>query len=337
MTFASPVPAASRIATFTDPDLYRQAVRAVDADVVVVGSGDFRGALTKVDFERLWIQRGHETLPRIAWLKHNPARAPIFFLTRAGHGSVSDSGRDVLPGAIVFHKLGATYHSRSGGEMHWGAMSLTPEDLAAVGRAVVGRELTVPSVTCHSRPDPGLMSRLIALHDSAGQLARTRPDMFAHPEVARALEQMLLHAMVRCLADGAPVETSRGNRRHAATLARLEDVLVEKCDRPLYLAEICTAIGVSERSLRMCCQEHLGMGPIHYLWLRRMTLAHRALLRAAPASTTVTEVATGYGFWELGRFAGAYRKLFGEAPSATLAKAPQARRTSVRDPFALFD
>jgi hypothetical protein len=209
MTFASSVPAASRIATFNDPDLYRQAVRAVDADVVVVGSGDFRGELTKVDFERLWIQRGHETLPRIAWLKHNPARAPIFFLTRAGQGSMSDSGRDVSPGDIVFHSLGATYHSRTGGETHWGAMSLTPDDLAAVGRAVVGRELTVPSVTSHWRADPALMSRLVDLHDSAGQLARKWPDIFAHPEVARALEQMLLHAMVRCLADGAPVETSR--------------------------------------------------------------------------------------------------------------------------------
>lgn len=337
MTFVSSIPAASRLATFNDPDLYRQAVRAVDADVVLVGSGVFRGELTKVDFERLWIQRGHETLPRIAWLKHNPARAPIFFLTRAGRGSMNDSGRDVTPGEIVFHSLGATYHSRTGGETHWGAMSLSPDDLAAVGHAVIGRELTVPAVTCRRRPDPGLMARLVGLHDSAGQLARTQPEIFAHPEVARALEQMLLHAMVRCLADGAPVETSRGNRRHAATLARLEDELVENCDRPLYLAEICTAIGVSERSLRMCCQEHLGMGPIHYLWLRRMTLAHRALLRAAPGSTTVTEVATGHGFWELGRFAGAYRKLFGEQPSATLAKSPQARRAPVRDPFALFE
>ena len=60
------------------------------------------------------------------------------------------------------------------------------------------------------------------------------------------------------------------------------------------------------------------MGPKQYLLLRRMTLAHRALQSANPAETTVTEVATRFGFWHFGRFAGEYRALFGEAPSVTL-------------------
>jgi AraC-like DNA-binding protein len=85
----------------------------------------------------------------------------------------------------------------------------------------------------------------------------------------------------------------------------------------LYLAEICSAIDVAERTLRISCEEHLGMGPIRYLGLRRMHLVRRALLRADP-STTVTRIVTDHGFWELGRFAVAYRALFGESPSATL-------------------
>jgi transcriptional regulator GlxA family with amidase domain len=129
--------------------------------------------------------------------------------------------------------------------------------------------------------------------------------------------------MVRCPADdGTPGERSIGNRRHAAIIARLEDFLAANCDQPLYLAEICTAIGVPERTLRTCCEEHLGMGPIRYLWLRRMHLAHSALNRAAPATTTVTEIATAYGFWEFGRFAVAYRELFGESPSVSLGRSP---------------
>jgi transcriptional regulator GlxA family with amidase domain len=68
----------------------------------------------------------------------------------------------------------------------------------------------------------------------------------------------------------------------------------------------------------MCCQEHLGMGPVRYLWLRRIHLARRVLIEGAPQTTTVARIATEYGFWELGRFAVRYRELFEETASASL-------------------
>src|SRR5260370_23373994 len=181
---SSPI-ASCKTSTFTDPDLYRQAVPAGQVEFAVTGKGQFRGELTTIDFERLWIQRGNEYLAAVAWVKNSPSRAPISFATRMNQESISDSGMEVSPGEIVFHSLGKTFHERIRDDHHWGGMSLTPEALAATGRALIGRELAVPSTSCRLRPAPELMSRLLDLHAEAGRLAKASPEVLAHPQVAR--------------------------------------------------------------------------------------------------------------------------------------------------------
>jgi AraC-like DNA-binding protein len=91
------------------------------------------------------------------------------------------------------------------------------------------------------------------------------------------------------------------------------------CQRTILPAFYKTIIGDDFLgTLRASCEEHLGMGPIRFLTLRRMHLVHQALLRADPSKSTVTGIVTDYGFWEPGRFSGTYRTFFGESPSATL-------------------
>jgi transcriptional regulator GlxA family with amidase domain len=109
----------------------------------------------------------------------------------------------------------------------------------------------------------------------------------------------------------------------AIVMRRFWRVVEENPEQPLYIPEICKAIRVPSRTLRMCCQEHLGMGPKRYLLLRRMHLARRALRRAGPDTASVTDIATRFGFWQLGRFSVQYQSLFGASPSATLRRLPE--------------
>jgi AraC-like DNA-binding protein len=129
--------------------------------------------------------------------------------------------------------------------------------------------------------------------------------------------------MMLCLTEGR-LDDARSVHRHRATvMRRLEEVLTVHPDRPLYMPQLCATVGASYTTLRDCCQEYLGMSPKRYLWLRRMHLVRRVLRSADAEKTTVTEIATDHGFWELGRFAVAYRSLFGEAPSAALRRPPE--------------
>ena len=119
-----------------------------------------------------------------------------------------------------------------------------------------------------------------------------------------------------CLGPRALLHARPIRARRAAVMNRFEEMLAAHPDRPLHMPELCAAIGVSERTLRHCCVDFLGMSPGRYLRLRQLRLARAALRRTDCA--TVAEVARRYGFGELGRFASLYRAVYGEAPSATL-------------------
>jgi AraC-like DNA-binding protein len=171
------------------------------------------------------------------------------------------------------------------------------------------------------------------LHEAAGHLAVAASDILAHPEVAKAIEQELVRAMIACLTNTEAVERSRPSQQ--AVIRRFEQALEANQDTPLYITDICAAIGVRERTLRNLCSEHLGLSPHRYLWLRRMHQARRALTLADPTARTVTEVANDHGFAELGRFAVAYRQLFGETPSMTLRRPPDEAGNQRKGPWRL--
>ncbi len=99
---------------------------------------------------------------------------------------------------------------------------------------------------------------------------------------------------------------------------RLDQFLLKHFDEPISMSQLCGVTGVCERSLRNACYAVCGTSPKRYLTRRRMEAVRRALASARPGQATVTRIATDYGFFELGRFAGVYTSLFGERPSETL-------------------
>jgi transcriptional regulator GlxA family with amidase domain len=81
---------------------------------------------------------------------------------------------------------------------------------------------------------------------------------------------------------------------------------------------LCRAIDVTERSLLRAFHKFFGVGPTQYMKLRRLNRVHCELQAPDCKQATVTGVMTTCGVTEFGRFAGAYRALFGESPSETL-------------------
>jgi AraC-like DNA-binding protein len=312
--------------TFTDSDTYfAGGIRNLKIDGVITKRGDFRAEMTRMDLHRLWMHRFEERLPRIMRITPSGKRPHVLFTTDPCQPKMQVSGIETSQDQIAIFGLHEPYYLRSSAACEWGTMSLTPEDLAAASEAIIGRPVMPPSFARWTRPSAPVLSRLLRLHKAASHLAKTAPDILAKPEVARAIEEALVEAMVLCLTQGNLDNVRNVHRHRARIMRRLEEVLMSNPDGPLYMPQLCATMGTSYTALHNCCREYLGMSPKRYLWLRRMYLVRRALRSAEAEKTTVTEIATDYGFWELGRFAVAYRSLFGKPPSAALRRPPEDR------------
>jgi AraC-like DNA-binding protein len=225
----------------------------------------------------------------------------------------------------MFHSLGERLHQTTTGASAWSLITLDPARLDDYCRALFEKPLVPPAEGRVLRPAKRDAARLRRLHAQACRLAETKPKILAHPEVARAIEQDLLHALVTCLIGAKVDEKGAAKRHHALVMIRFEEVLAEHLAGPLYMPELCERIGVSTRILRSCCAEFLAISPARYVLLRRLRAVRRALRKTDPDSANVAELARLHGFTQPGRFAAVYRAAFGESPSSTLQRASKPR------------
>jgi len=153
-----------------------------------------------------------------------------------------------------------------------------------------------------------------------GSIVRGAPGAFDSPLAIATTSRRLTELAREVFGYLATPTTQTG--RHILSREQIVSAVMDCIDRRdgeyLTVPDLASAAGVSERTLRAAFQDYFGVGPVRFLRVRTLNLARLALKKSDPALTTVTEVATRLGVWELGRFARDYRLLFGELPSATL-------------------
>jgi AraC-like DNA-binding protein len=309
--------------TFTDLDDYEASLSRLRFDLLVTHQGAFKARLTWVTLHCLHLLRSEEDLPRVAYVSLDPTLVFVALAPRPDPPMLW-SGLELLPDEIICHSRGQRFHQRTTGPCGWSLLALAPEHLERYCEALSGNTLSAPPNSRILRPVARDAARLRRLHAQACRLAETRPKVLAHPEVARAIEQGLIHALVTCLAARARDDGTAGGH-HTRMMTRFEEVLADHPNRLLPMRELCDLIGVTERTLRSCCAEFLGISASRYMLLRRLKAVRIALRDADPVAASVAEIADSWGFTELGRFAVAYRTAYGESPSTTLRRARGAR------------
>jgi len=303
--------------TFTDPDDFRAHTPGFEIALVLTGPDPFRTRVAWAALPCLRVSTIEERAARTGFMSLPSAIVCISFLVR-GNSPAYCNGVPLNRGDVVLHAPGERFHQRATGPFRWGLIALPASDLDAYGAALLGDRLALPHGPAILRLPKAIAPTLLRLHRETCRLAEERPELVAHREVARALEQDLVAILVDGLSSAEIVDHATTRRRHASIMARFEDVLAHQPGRPLSTPELARAAGVSERTLRLCCSAFLGRSPASYARLRRLNLVRSALAHGAAPATSIATIAREHGFSEPGRFSTAYRSVFGETPSTTL-------------------
>ena len=278
--------------TFLEPDHYEASLRQAQIEIVIAVSPTFKARLTWAELHNLQVLRCEEDFPRVAYVCLEPQLSFVTFPANFGSLPIW-GGTELRLGEIVLHGRGERLHQSTPGSFVWNVIALDPVQLEQYGRALSGKPFTLPSEGKILRPSPRDVARLRRLHAQICRLAETKPKLLAHTEVARAIEQDLIQTLVACLT-GASMRTGNPTkRRHARIMIRFEEVLAEQLSEPLHTTELCELIGATEPTLRSCCAEFLGMSPIRYVLLRRLSRARVALRDAAPDGANLLELVRG--------------------------------------------
>lgn len=175
-----------------------------------------------------------------------------------------------------------------------------------------------PGTAMHARWQSVVRMVLSCTAPSAGRdpapgLAPALPDLLRRQLEETAMLMLLTgheHSGTEQMA-GSPATPAPRHVRAA------EEFMRANAGEPLTLAEIAEAAGVSIRTLTAGFRNFRDQSPMQQLRDIRMAAARDDLLQG-PGTGSVADIALRWGFGNFGRFAGDYRRRYGETPSETL-------------------
>jgi AraC-like DNA-binding protein len=229
---------------------------------------------------------------------------------------------DVLPGETAGITCSPdTMHAQIGAQASVLTLCV---DLHAVALALGNLLLEPPPTDLSLQSGPVAGPACRSLTGTAELLAasydRKDPGSPLPPVVARRIEEQILCTVLlsvnhnyRARLLGEETRPGRRTVREAIDLVSAED------QATWTIPELARTVGVTVRALEMGFRKELGKTPREFVREQRLLRAHDELLRANPGDgTTVTEVASRWGFWHAGRFATSYSGRFGVRPATTL-------------------
>ena len=302
--------------TFSSFEAFFAANLHSDVRGMILGRRRENWVMTQLVVNTLSVQWGRAGSSVVVEGAAKPGGISIFIPTESPMG-VSGNGHRLDESSLMINQTGDEFCIANDSSRPWFSVYIPYETLAGTSG-----DATTPFPFMHgfvqvSLPSIQRFRSVIGQFNEAVQRAATD---FESAVAQRAAEQKLVPEIRDLLAVPRQIEPTLG--RHTVPrgqiIRRSMDFVDQHEGEYLSVEQLAAAAGVSERTLRDAFQQYVGVAPVRYLNRRTLHQVRSALKTADPSMATVTEIATKFGVWQLGRFARDYRYLFGELPSETL-------------------
>lgn len=296
---------------FRDFDAFRACLQGWDTDPVQLGAGPLHIRWRELHLGSIGIA-SLEVNRRVADVSAVDPGTAVFVVSLRPHVWC---GQQVPRGSLVVQAPGRDQRSSLPEGFRTLEIRMPQEfvdEVGLLGRPLDAREF--PPERSVVPLEPAVVSRFEQLWN---RIAESGGAVLSET-AARRLECTVIDLLARALRRGHWVEAPRVPR-YGLTLAALRMVDGHGEER-LRAGELAAALHVTSRALEYAFHSTLGVSPARYLLSLRLNRARRVLISRGGQS--VTSVASSLGFENLGRFAGQYRRLFGELPSETRAAGP---------------
>ncbi len=318
--------AAVTVIEFSDPTAVGQSIQVIEQDVVQLESKPLRVRRVIVRLGASVVVFQSTNLPVrtrtrvqdgfVAYVAFGPQSVGTLNGLTVGPDRVLAS----MPGIEVEFVVAADYESVS--------FLLPPDDIRAHLR---GRhredEFRLPHAVELLTPSPAAARGLFRWGRRLTDMAARQPEIFDVRQTQATAQVELIENLLATLRSVVQIKSTPHDltrQGHSRVVQIAQDYALSHAAEPLYVTDLCEAAGVCERTLQYAFKEVLGMRPVVYLTRLRLHRVRQSLRSATHASTTVTKEALRWGFWHFGEFSHAYKECFGELPSDTLRRPPDA-------------
>jgi AraC family transcriptional regulator, ethanolamine operon transcriptional activator len=320
---------ASRVDGF---DEFAQDIRGAEVTIVLTGPSHIGWRIERFQSGELLLQFAVEAGERVLYGRAAPTL--LGFATRASFDPVGErmNGRPFGPCDFAVMPPGADFLFSCSKPHEWIAVSLPVDSMLQQGHPLgdeqalclspVSTLITVPPALCQRFREAAFAART-ALRFSATSADDSRTGDVAGP----VIDALAAAIQGRTGPHDAPPDRLRDDERlvHGALrLAATDDLRGPPID------EIAEALGVGERTLLRAFENVLGMSTSQFLKKWKLNIVRREIVANPDKYQTVTHLLVEHGITELGRFAGEYRRLFAETPSATISRRRQDVQGSAR-------